>query len=114
MSAPKEQRTEPGEFHPQWFKKTVIEAFKNDPVRIIIELIKNSADSYTRLQKKENVKPPFEIFVKISCRTKSPPSIEVLDHAEGMDSEKLKEALKYGAQTSMGEDMEAVTSAEKE
>jgi hypothetical protein len=109
----KEKRTEPGEFHPEWFKKTVIEAFKNDPMRIIIELIKNSADSYTRLQKKGVAKPPFKIFVKIRCKRKSPPYIEVLDHAEGMDSKKLKEALKYGTQTSMGEDTEAVTSAEK-
>jgi hypothetical protein len=37
----------------------------------------------------------------------------VLDHAEGMDSTKLKDALKYGTQTSMGEDTEAITSAEK-
>lgn len=113
MTEPKEVRTEPGEFHPQWFKKTVIEAFKNDPMRILIEIIKNSADSYTRLQKKEKIKPPFEIFVKIFCRKGSSPLIEVLDHAEGMNSEKLKEALKYGTQTSMGEDTEAVTSAEK-
>jgi len=54
MTGPREVRTEAGEFHPQWFKKTVIEAFKNDPIRIIIEIFKNSADSYTRLQKKEN------------------------------------------------------------
>ena len=30
-----------------------------------------------------------------------------------MDAQKLKEALKYGTQTSMGEDTEAITSAEK-
>jgi len=110
---PKEQRTEPGEIHPKFWERTVREAFKNDPMRIIIELIKNSADSYTRLYKKGKIKPPFEIFVKISCQKRSPPSIEILDHAEGMDSEKLREALKYGTQTSMGEDIEAVTSAEK-
>ncbi|MEM3523404.1 MAG: ATP-binding protein [Thermoproteota archaeon] len=109
----KEKRTEPGEIHPEWFKKTVIEAFKNDPMRIIIELIKNSADSYTRLQKRGEARPPFKIFVKILCRKGSPPYIEVSDHAEGMDSKKLKEALRYGTQTSMGEDIEAVTSAEK-
>jgi hypothetical protein len=110
---PKEQRTELGEIHPKFWERTVREAFKNDPMRIIIELIKNSADSYTRLYKKGKIKPPFEIFVKILCRKRSPPSIEILDHAEGMDSKKLREALKYGAQTSMGEDIEAVTSAEK-
>jgi hypothetical protein len=36
-----------------------------------------------------------------------------MDNAEGTDSDKLKEALMYGTQTSMGEDTEAITSAEK-
>jgi len=110
---PNEKRTEPGEIHPRYWEKTTIEAFKNDPFRIVIELIKNAADSYTRLEKKGKAKPPFEIFVKFYCGKKKPPSIEVLDSAEGMESKKLKEALKYGTQTSMGEDIEAVTSAEK-
>ncbi len=113
MLIPEEKRTEPGEIHPKRWEKTIIEAFKNDPLRIIIELIKNSADSYTRLQKKGERKPQFEILIKLFCKKKSPPLIEMLDYAEGMDSKKLKEALKYGAQTSMGEDVEAVTSAEK-
>lgn len=110
---PEEQRVEPGEVHPKFWEKTVKEAFKNDPMRIIIELIKNSADSYTRLYKRRERNPPFEIFVEILCRKRKPPFIKVIDHAEGMDSKKLKEALKYGTQTSMGEDIEAVTSAEK-
>jgi len=108
-----ERRIEKGEIHPKYWERTVKEAFKNDPLRIIIELIKNSADSYTRLYKRKKIKPPFEIFVTIFCRRRGSPSIEILDHAEGMDSKKLKEALKYGTQTSMGEDVEAVTSAEK-
>ena len=110
---PEEYKTEKGEIHEKFWERTVKEAFKNDPFRIIIELIKNAADSYTRLEKRENVKPPFEIILKFICRKKSPPSIEVLDNAEGMESQKLKEALKYGTQTSMGEDVEAITSAEK-
>jgi len=110
---PEEKRTEPGEVDQGYWQKTTLEAFKNDPLRMVIELIKNSADSYTRLRKKENVTPPFEISVRFFCRKKKPPSIEVLDHAQGMDSTKLKQALKYGTQTSMGEDTEAVTSAEK-
>jgi len=112
-AVPEEYKTEKGEIHEKFWEKTVKEAFKNDPFRIIIELVKNAADSYTRLEKKENVKPPFEIVLKFICHKKSPPSIEVLDNAEGMDSQKLKEALKYGTQTSMGEDVEAITSAEK-
>jgi len=110
---PKEFKTEKGEIHEKFWEKTVREAFKNDPFRIAIELIKNAADSYTRLEKKGNMKPPFNIIVKFHCRKKKPPSIEVLDNAEGMDSSKLREALKYGTQTSMGEDTEAITSAEK-
>lgn len=51
--------------------------------------------------------------MKLYCRKRKQPSIIVLDNAEGMDSKKLKEALKYGTQTSMGEDIEVVTSAEK-
>ncbi len=69
--------------------------------------------AYTRLEKKGGSKAPFEIIVKFHCRKKNPPSIEVLDSAEGMDSKKLKESLKYGTQTSMGEDTAAITSAEK-
>jgi len=110
---PEEQRKEPGEVHPKYWARTVIEAFKNDPFRIAVELIKNAADSYIRLEKRGKAQPPFEIFVKLVCRKKRPPFIEVLDHAEGMDSQKLREALKYGTQTSMGEDTEAITSAEK-
>jgi len=110
---PEEYKTEKGEIHEKFWERTVKEAFKNDPFRIIIELVKNAADSYTRLEKREPVKPPFEIILKFICHKKSTPSIEVLDNAEGMESQKLKEALKYGTQTSMGEDVEAMTSAEK-
>jgi hypothetical protein len=110
---PEEFKTEKGEIHEKFWERTVREAFKNDPFRIVIELIKNAADSYTRLEKKGKMKQPFEIIVKFHCRKKNPPSIEVLDNAEGMESKKLKEALKYGTQTSMGEDTEAITSAEK-
>ena len=110
---PKERRIEAGEIHEKFWERTVREAFRNDPLRIAIELIKNAADSYTRLETRESIKPPFEIFVKLYCRKRKPPFIEVLDNAEGIDSKKLKEALKYGTQTSMGEDTEVVTSAEK-
>jgi hypothetical protein len=112
-TVPEEHRKEAGEIHKKFWERTVREAFKNDPFRIAIELIKNSADSYTRLEKRGYAKPPFEIEIKVCCRKKTPPSIEVLDNAEGLDSKKLKEALKYGTQTSMGEDIEAITSAEK-
>ena len=112
-NVPKEKRTEPGEISREFWVKTVREAFKNDPHRIIIELVKNAADSYTRLEKQGKASVPYEIFVRVYTRKNEPPTIEVCDHAEGMDSGKLKEALKYGTQVSMGEDLEAITSAEK-
>ncbi len=110
---PEEKRTEPGEISREFWAKTVREAFKNDPLRIVIELIKNAADSYTRLEKQGNASAPYEILVRIFSRKNEPPTLEVSDHAEGMDSAKLREALKYGTQVSMGEDLGAVTSAEK-
>jgi len=110
---PIERRIEAGEIHEKFWERTVREAFKNDPLRIAIELIKNAADSYTRLEKRGNLNPPYEIIVKLYFQKRKPPFIVVLDNAEGMDSKKLREALKYGTQTSMGEDIEAVTSAEK-
>jgi len=110
---PEEKRTEPGEISRDFWVKTVKEAFKNDPLRIIIELVKNAADSYTRLEKQGKASAPYEIFVRVFSRKNEPPLIEICDHAEGMSSGKLKEALKYGTQVSMGEDLEAITSAEK-
>jgi len=110
---PEERKREPGEISRDFWLKTVREAFKNDPFRIIIEIVKNAADSYTRLEKQEKASVPYEIFVRIYSRKNKPPMIEVCDHAEGMDLEKLREALKYGTQVSMGEDLEAITSAEK-
>ena len=95
------------------WKNTVKEAFKNDPLRILIELIKNSADSYTRLIKKKNLKAPYKIQLEITCKQKNPPRVVIRDFAEGMDSKKLKVALKYGTPTSRTEDIEASTSAEK-
>jgi phage pi2 protein 07 len=110
---PKEERVEPGQVHPRFWERTVREAFQNDPLRILIELIKNSADSYTRLEKRGEAKPPFKILIEICCKRRKSPSVKIMDFAEGMDSQKLMEALKYGSQTSMGEDTEAITSGEK-
>ena len=105
-------KRKPGVITERWWVRTVKEAFKHDPIRIIIELIKNSADSYIRLGKKKIIKPPFKIFVDLSCWPRKPPFIRVKDFAEGMDDEKLEKALAYGAETSL-DDKEALTSAEK-
>ena len=110
---PKEHRIEAGVVHPKYWERPVREAFKNDPLRIVIELIKNAADSYTRGSKMQQIEPPYRILVKVLCKKNNGPYVEVIDNAEGMISEKLNEALKYGTLTSRGEDLEAFTSAEK-
>jgi len=106
---------EPLEMGDLWWKRTVKEAFKNDPIRIIIELIKNSADSYERLRQKEQAPKPFKILVKIFCSRGRPPYVEVIDNAEGMNSKKLRLALKYGPSTELKEYEKkyGATSAEK-
>jgi len=101
-----------GEITHTWWKRTVKEAFKHDPLRILIELIKNSADSYTKLKNNKGVKPPFEILMELGCQQYSPPLISVKDTAEGINSRDLEKSLAYGTETSL-EDKEAVTSAEK-
>lgn len=110
-----ECRREPLEMGDLWWKRTVKEAFKNDPIRIIIELIKNSADSYERLIQKGQTPKPFEILVKIFCSRGKPLHIEVTDNAEGMDTKKLKLALKYGPSIELKEYEKEydITSAEK-
>jgi len=108
-----ETRAEKGDVHESYWEAQAIEAFKSDPMKILIELIKNSADSYTNFAKNKNVKPPFEICVTLHERRGKAPHIEVLDNAEGMNAKKLKDALEYGARTSQIDDSSARTSAEK-
>ena len=84
MLMPKQTRVEKGEATPQYWDRMVRDAFKNDPLRIIIELIKNSADSYTRLHKNNVRKPPFEIVIKLSCKPRAPPAIEIIDYANSL------------------------------
>lgn len=81
---------------PRYWKRNVKEAFKNDPIRIVIELIKNSADSYFRLKERGEISPPFKIWANVRKHRGNPPFIEVRDQAEGMSYEKLKGALAYG------------------
>ncbi len=53
---PEEYKTEKGEIHEQFWEKTVREAFKNDPFRIVIELIKNAADSLYEIREERRFK----------------------------------------------------------
>jgi hypothetical protein len=107
----KEVDKEQGKVHPKFFEKTVQDNFGSDPYKLIIELIKNAADSYMRLG--ATISPPFEIFVEIDTRFKGfMPYIEVRDNAEGMSSDDLERALEYGAPPSAKTE-NANTSSEK-
>jgi hypothetical protein len=69
----------------------------------LIELVTNCDESYNRLEQKgEVVSGKIEISIDRHTRTK-PTIVEVMDYAEGMDSEDMKECIaKYGEDTSHG------------
>jgi hypothetical protein len=69
----------------------------------LIELITNADESYNRLEKKgEVVSGKIEITVDRHTRVK-PTVVEVMDYAEGIDGEDMKECIaKYGEDTSRG------------
>jgi hypothetical protein len=69
----------------------------------LIELVTNADESYNRLEKKgEVVSGKIEISIDRHTRVK-PTVVEVMDYAEGMDSEDMKECVaKYGEDTSRG------------
>ncbi|PZR72789.1 MAG: hypothetical protein DLM73_12305 [Chthoniobacterales bacterium] len=69
----------------------------------LIELLTNADESYTRLEKNgEVVSGKIQIFIERHTKTK-PTAIEVVDYAEGMDGEEMKECIaKYGEDTSRG------------
>ena len=69
----------------------------------LIELVTNADESYNRLhQKGEVVSGKIEISIDRHTRTK-PTVVEVIDFAEGMDSDEMKVCItEYGADTSHG------------
>jgi hypothetical protein len=69
----------------------------------LIELITNVDESYHRLEQRgEVVSGKIEISVDRHTRTK-PTIVEVVDYAEGMDADEMKEFIaKYGEDTSRG------------
>jgi hypothetical protein len=69
----------------------------------LIELATNADESYNRLEKKgEVVSGKIEISIDRHTRIK-PTVVEVMDYAEGMDSDDMKECIaKYGEDTSRG------------
>ncbi|MGC8651573.1 MAG: ATP-binding protein, partial [Minisyncoccia bacterium] len=107
------QEREKGSIHPSFWKKQVREAFGSDPYKLIIELIKNAADSYIRLKNSNKMQPPFNIFVEIDAPFKKlVPILTVKDNAEGMTKQELSTALEYATITSIM-DKSSLTSAEK-
>jgi hypothetical protein len=69
----------------------------------LIELLTNADESYSRLEKRgQVVSGKIEIVIDRHTRTK-PTVIEVIDYAEGMDSEEMKKCItEYGEDTSRG------------
>jgi len=84
----------------RFWAKTVKAAIGTNPIRIFVELITNSADSYERLDQQGLAKPPHKISVKYLRPFKKVGIVEVKDDAEGMTAEQLWDALRYGAATS--------------
>jgi len=74
------------------------QTIKKDPVRALVELITNSDDSYKKLDRLE-IEHDGSIIIKLK-RARGHGKFIVVDHAEGMGSEKMDEAVGfYGAET---------------
>jgi hypothetical protein len=89
----------PGERGLQLLAKQAVDSLEKG----FIELVTNVDESYYRLEKKgEVVSGKIEMSIDRHTRTR-PTTIEVLDYAEGMDGEEMKECIaKYGEDTSRG------------
>ncbi|MCD6521430.1 ATP-binding protein [Candidatus Calescamantes bacterium] len=70
------------------------------PLEAIVELVTNSDDSYKRLEAK-GIKVKGDIHIRIRRKKNGKCEfIQVIDHAEGMDSSTLYRALRFGGATS--------------
>lgn len=80
------------------FKQLADQTIKKDPVRALVELITNSDDSYKRLERL-GIEHDGQITMKFK-RTRDRGKFIVIDHAEGMGSEKMDQAVGvYGSKT---------------
>ena len=77
----------------RYFEQTASAAMKNDLIRGLVELITNCDDSYSRLEDK-SMKPDGLIQISVKRKQKSKTIVKILDHAEGMTLEDMKEKLK--------------------
>ncbi len=80
------------------FQQLADQTIKKDPIRALVELITNCDDSYKKLEK-YGIESDGKIIIKFSRSRRSGRFI-VTDHAEGMSSEKMDDAVGvYGAET---------------
>jgi hypothetical protein len=93
-------RKEPMPIDERFWRKTRKAAIGDNPIRILVELITNSVDSYRRLEHKGLANSPSRILVKFGHAFQHSGSIEVKDEAEGMDARGIRASLTYGAATS--------------
>lgn len=93
-------KKEPMPIDERFWRKTRKAAIGDNPIRILVELVTNSVDSYRRLEQQGLAKPPFRIWVKYGHIIQHAGSIEVKDEAEGMNATEIRKCLTYGASTS--------------
>jgi hypothetical protein len=93
-------RKEPMPIDERFWRKTRKAAIGDNPIRILVELITNSVDSYRRLEHKGPTDSSSRIWVKFGHAFQHSGSIEVKDEAEGMDTHQIRASLTYGAATS--------------
>lgn len=80
------------------FQQLADQTIKKDPVRALVEVITNSDDSYKKLER-FGIEHDGEIIIKFK-RAQGWGQFIIIDHAEGMDSEKMDDCVgMYGAET---------------
>ena len=82
-------------------KRDAAKPLLNDFLKYITEIILNSDDSYSRIEQKINNNILKTIDIKIDRKKRS---VQIVDNAEGMSSNKLQNVFKkYGAENSQGD-----------
>lgn len=80
------------------FQQLADQTIKKDPVRALVELITNSDDSYKKLEKL-GIENDGSITIKFK-RARGSATLKITDHAIGMSSELMDEAVgMYGSET---------------
>jgi len=80
------------------FQQLADQTIKKDPVRALVELITNSDDSYKKLER-YRIENDGSIVITFK-RARGSATIKITDHAEGMSSELMDQAVGiYGSET---------------